>query len=149
MREDRQADAGRSQVESPRAAREFANFCLVESGVKQRRDHTEFGGGAVAGPEILQIIRVEAISDSRRNRAARNFLQHSKQFGLAVIAAVGLIQHIKRIVEFMRGDEFMPQIHFARESLRLPLDRSAEKLADSAVTASARGPSVWCAIQAR
>ncbi len=63
MREDRQAEAGLSQMRRPAARARVADVLLGQSGVEQRSGDVMLLGGRLAGTEVALVVEIYAVGD--------------------------------------------------------------------------------------
>ena len=84
---------------------------------------------AMARPEIVRVVRVDAVG----NRAEIPFLGQSlhaiEKLVLAVVAAIGVVRDVQGILEFARLDEFVPNSGCEQELLPLARGRARKNLA--------------------
>src|SRR5260370_6927160 len=64
-------------------------------------------GGAMPGPEVQRVVRVDSISGPCESALLRHRIHHGEKLILAVEAAVGGIRTIGGILHLVRFDEFM------------------------------------------
>src|SRR6266849_2620505 len=82
-----------------------ADFTLGESGAKKGCKDSVLGSGAVAGPEVVRVISIDAVCDCGESARSRKLFHPGEQLVFAVEAAIRIVRDVKRIFEFVRFDE--------------------------------------------
>src|SRR5271169_5544984 len=75
--------------------------------VKQRCEYAMFVRGAMPGTKIMRVVGVNSVRNGANSTFLSNRFHAIEKFVLAVIAAVGLICHVERIVELVGFDKFV------------------------------------------
>lgn len=88
-------------------ARKFANFLFAKAGIEERRKNFVLRGSAMAGAKFMRIVGIDAVGDSGKTARASQGFEFVEKFVLAVVAAVGIVGHIKRIGKFAGRDAFV------------------------------------------
>ena len=114
-RDDRQGDAGRSQVGNPSAREASRISALVMLGLDQRMAHAALLGGLNPRPIVVQVIEIDAVDDLRDPEFARLGLAHREQVALAQVASIERILRVALDLELVgfdyhvaRADELAP-----------------------------------------
>ena len=66
-------------------------------------------GGAMAGAKIASVVSINSIGDGAEAALLREQFHSIEQLVLAVVAAVSIVCHVRRIVELARFDELVPE----------------------------------------
>ncbi len=74
-----------------------------------------FVRGAMAGAKIVRVVCIDAVSDGAEIAGTCQSFHAIEEFVLAVVAAVGIVRNVKRILEFVRLDKLVANSGFAHE----------------------------------
>ena len=113
MRDDRQADAGSSQVGRPARARQLADLVLGQVDFVERAADAELARRLPARPVVAAIVGVVAVDDDRA-ALARNARQVRVELVLAVVAAVRRVGAVLGPFELAGVDDLVAQAEVAR-----------------------------------
>src|SRR3989441_4271694 len=91
----------------PRKPGKLANLLLAQSSVQERGEHAMLRRSPVSRAEIVSVVGADCVSYRREPARGRQFVEAREQLRLAVVAAVGIVGYIKRIVELLCLDEFV------------------------------------------
>src|SRR5271156_4169511 len=78
-----------------------------------------FVRGAVPGPEIASVVRIDAVCNCVNVPRPRECVHLVEQFVLTVVTTIGVICDVKRILEFRSLDEFVTNSRQGNESFYL------------------------------
>ena len=115
MRDDRQAEAGLSQMRRPAFAGEGADVLLGQSGVEKRSGNAVLRGCGLAGAEVALVVEVHSVGDGFESASRAEILHHREEFVLAVEAAGGIVADVLRAVEFAGRNNFKRNALLASE----------------------------------
>src|SRR5579862_472833 len=68
-----------------------------------------FVGGAMAGTKIVGVVGINSIRDGAVAALLRQQFHPIEELILAVVAAVSIVCHVRRIFELTRFDELVPE----------------------------------------
>src|ERR1700730_2240299 len=89
--------------------RKQPDFILVKFRIEQWCKDAVFVRGPMPRAKIAEVGGVKSIGDGAKVPPPRDRLHLIEQFVLAVIAAIGTIRHVERVIEFASFDELMSQ----------------------------------------
>ena len=118
MRDDRQADAGSSQVGRPASPRQLADLLLGEPGLVERTAHAELARRLPARTVVAAIIGVAAVGNHGDAALGANAGQRRVQLVLAVVAAVGRIGPVLGAIELRCVNDLVAQAELTRDPQR-------------------------------
>ena len=116
MRDDRQAEAGSSQVGSPASRDSSRISSFVEPDLVERAAHAELTRRLTAGPVVAAIVGVAAVGDDGNAALAADRDQVRVELVLAEVAAIGRIGAILGPLSLVGRDDLVLQPEVARRS---------------------------------
>jgi hypothetical protein len=70
---------------------------------------------AMSRTEVARVIRIDPVGDRRDSVADRKLLHAPEEFVLAVIASVGIIRDVERVLGLVRCKPFVPDAVIVNE----------------------------------